>query len=330
MHPHLQWWPEESNVLQGQPLQPLQHALQVFTDASKEGWGPHLNKHTARGTWSLPESKLHINYLELKAVFLAMKAFKDLCKDKIILVATGNITVVSYINKEGVMRLCTLCALLWRILTCCSRKQVTLKARHIPDRLNVVADRLSRLGQTIQTEWSLLPEVFLTICSRWHRHKIDLFATRFNNKLPVCVFVSPVPDPLASAVDAHSLPWEDLDAYAFPPGDILCKVVEKLQDYPCKRIILIALGWPNIPWFWDLVAISSQNPLSLPNLQNLLTALQSDPSQESDRASLRQRQQELRLLKGDQPYQSMRQSRQFLQSGAALIRWTSGHSLSSQ
>ena len=29
------------------------------------------------------------------------------------------------------------------------RKQVTLKARHIPGQLNVVADKLSRLGQTI-------------------------------------------------------------------------------------------------------------------------------------------------------------------------------------
>ena len=34
------------------------------------------------------------------------------------------------------------------------------KARHIPGRLNVIADKLSRLGQTIQTEWSLLPEIF--------------------------------------------------------------------------------------------------------------------------------------------------------------------------
>ena len=49
-------------------------------------------------------------------------------------------------------------------------------------------------------------------------------------------FVSPVPDPLASAVDALSLPWEDLDVYAFPPAAILGKVV-KLQDSPCKRII---------------------------------------------------------------------------------------------
>ena len=72
LHPHLSWWLEESNVLLGQPLHHLKHALQIFTDASKEGWGAHLDEHTARGTWSLPESKLHINHLELKAVLLAL------------------------------------------------------------------------------------------------------------------------------------------------------------------------------------------------------------------------------------------------------------------
>ena len=70
----------------------------------------------------------------------------------------------------------------------------------------MVADKLSRLGQTIQTEWSLLPEVLQAICSRWHRPQIDLFATRFNNKL--VQFVSPVPDPQAWAVNALSLPSE--------------------------------------------------------------------------------------------------------------------------
>ena len=217
---------------------PIKHALQIFTDVSKEGWGAHLNDHTARGSWSLPESKLHINYLELKAVFLALKEFQDLCPNiKRVLVATDNTTVVSYINKEAGMRSGPLCALLWRILTWCTRKQVTLKARHLPGRLNVVTDKLSRLGQIIQTEWSLLPEVFQAICSRWHWPQMDLFGTRFNNKLPL--FVSLVPDPLSTAVDALSLPWEDLDTYAFPPAAILGKVVEKLQDSPCKRMILI-------------------------------------------------------------------------------------------
>ena len=110
---------------------------------------------------------------------------------------------------------------------------------------------------------------FSTICNRWHLPQIDLFATMFNHKLPQ--FVSPVPDSLAVAVDALTLPWEDLDAYTFPPTAILGKVVEKLLDSPCQRLILIAPGWPNMPWFWDLVNMSSQVPLSLPNLPSLRT-----------------------------------------------------------
>ena len=163
-------------------------------------------------------------------------------------------------------------------LTLTARQQVTLRARHIPGRLNVIADKLSRLGQTIQTEWSLHPEVFQAVCSRWHQPQVDLFATRFNNKLPQ--FVSPVPDPQAWAVDALSLSWEDLDPYAFPPAAILGKVVEKLQDFPCNRIILIAPGWPNMPWFWDLVAMSSQIPLSAQHTRPSVSAIQPGPSQE--------------------------------------------------
>ena len=105
LHPHLRWWLEESNVITGQPLHPLKHALQIFTDASKEGWGAHLNEHMARGNWSLPESKLHINYLELKAVLLALKEFQALCTNTTVLIATDNTTVVAYIKKEGGMKL---------------------------------------------------------------------------------------------------------------------------------------------------------------------------------------------------------------------------------
>ena len=160
----------------------------------------------------------------------------------------------------------------------------------------------------------------------WHQPEVDLFATRFNNKLPQ--FVSLVPDPQAWAVDALSLSWEDLDPYAFPPAAILGKVVEKLQDYPCNRIILIAPGWPNMPWFWDLVAMSSQIPLCLPNIPNLVSqpfnqvlhrnlsilnlhAWLLEPQQSRSKASLRQWQHELRLLKEDQPDLSMRQSGPF-------------------
>ena len=76
--------------------------------------------------------------------------------------------------------------------------------------------------------------------------------------------------------------------------------------------------------FWYLVIMSSQIPLSLPVLFNLLTqpfsqiphrnltnlnlyAWLLEPHQSRSRASLKQWQQELRLLKEDQPDQSMRQ-----------------------
>ena len=94
----------------------------------------------------------------------------------------------------------------------------------------------------------------------------------------------------------------------------------------------------------DLVAMSSQIPLCLPNLPNLVSqpinqtlhrnlsnlnihAWLLEPQQSRSRDSLRQWQHELRLLKEDQPDPSMRQSRPFLQSGALVIRWTSGHRL---
>ena len=243
------------------------------------------------------------------------------------LVATDNTTVVAYINKEGGMKSGSLCALLWRILSWCTRQQVTLRARHIPGRLNVIADKLSRLGQTIQTEWSLHPAVFQAVCSRWHQPQVDLFATRFNNKLPVCI-TGTRPPGLGSGCTRPVLGGPG--PIRLPTGSHLGQVVEKLQDYPCNRIILIAPGWPNMPCFWDLVAMSSQIPLCLPSIPNLVSqpfnqvlhrnlsnlnlhAWLLEPQQSRSKASLRQWQHELRLLKEGQPDLSMSQSGPFLQ-----------------
>ena len=111
---------------------------------------------------------------------------------------------------------------LWGLLSWCHPRKIILRARHIPGRLNVIADKLSRHNQVIQTEWCLSQQVFNRLCSNWGQPQIDLFATRFNHKLPK--FVSPVPDSTAWAVDALSLSWSNLDVYAFPPVSLLSQV----------------------------------------------------------------------------------------------------------
>ena len=176
------------------------------------------------------------------------------------------------------MRSGPLCALLWRILIWCTRKQVTLKARHILGRLNVVADKLSRLGQMIQTEWSLLPEVFQTICSKWYRPRIDLFATRFNNKLPL--FVSPVPEPLASAVEALSLPWEDLptSSHLGQSGGEVAGLPMQENHSDCFRVAQHALVLGSSGHVQPNPTESAQPAKPVD------TALQSDPSQKSDKS----------------------------------------------
>ena len=93
------------------------HSIQLFTDASNEGWGSHLEQVSTKGLWSDREKRLHINVQELKAVSLALQRFKDQCQNQTVLVPTDNSTAVAYINKRGGTHLAEMCALLWKIMT---------------------------------------------------------------------------------------------------------------------------------------------------------------------------------------------------------------------
>ena len=131
-------------MLQGEFLHPREHKKLIFTDASNAGWGAHLGQNSTGGVWSLTEKHLHINLLELKAFLLALRFFKTDCINNQVLIASGNTLVVAYINKQSCTRSAELCALMWRILTCCYQNNVTLRARHVLGSLSVIADGLSR------------------------------------------------------------------------------------------------------------------------------------------------------------------------------------------
>ena len=160
----------------------------------KQRLGCSIGATSTKGLWSEWEERLHINVLELKAVSMALQRFKDQCQNQTVLVATDNSTVVAYINKQGGTHSAEMCALLWKIMIWCHHYKITLKARHIPGCLHVMADLLSRSNQVQSTEWSLHPQVFKQICHKWFTPHVDLFATHLKHKLPL--YVSPVLDPL--------------------------------------------------------------------------------------------------------------------------------------
>ncbi len=60
----------------GNVFKPLIHArvfLEIITDASLQGWGASCQDISMGGLWSFEEQQQHINYLEINAIFLALK-----------------------------------------------------------------------------------------------------------------------------------------------------------------------------------------------------------------------------------------------------------------
>ena len=224
-----------------------------------------------------------------------------------------------------------MCALLWKIMTWCHHYQITLKARHISGCLNVMADQVQ------STEWPLHSQVFKQFCHKWFTPHVDLFATRLNHKVPL--YVSPVPDQNAWDIDALNINWSGFTAYAYPPTALLHRVIQKIRQ-SSFLIIVIALGWPDMPWFWDLVQVSTEIPLPLPVSRTLLKqshnyVFHSNPQHlnlhawclgvdsSKNKASLWRWQRELLPLRGHQQGPSTSQSGPYLRNGAEKIWWIS-------
>ncbi|CAG2240448.1 unnamed protein product [Mytilus edulis] len=93
----------------------------------------------------------HINWLELKAVQLALQTFLIKVQFKSVLVRTDNATVVSYLNKQGGTRSPDLVT--WHgIFEMVYKSQCPYSGK----KKNIIADALSRGKMTIRlTEWAL-------------------------------------------------------------------------------------------------------------------------------------------------------------------------------
>ena len=117
-----------------------------------------------------------------------------------------NITARDLRGLLRMLRSHTLMQMTIRLLKCCNSKAITLVPVHLPGVHNIQADSLSRVGQTLTTEWTMAMESLRPVFANWGELRIDLFATFAKRRL--VKFVSPYPDPGTEWTDAMSMPWD--------------------------------------------------------------------------------------------------------------------------
>ena len=110
---HLRWWSDPPNTMKGRSLQQAHTQITIATDASKHGYGGHVGKEFIQGTWSNSQSELHINLLELEAVFLTVKHFLPVLNNKNVLIRSNSTTVCQYVNRQGGTKSPPLCYRTW-------------------------------------------------------------------------------------------------------------------------------------------------------------------------------------------------------------------------
>ena len=213
MKSDLSWWIDKVRSFNGRPLQISCWDLTVESDASRSGWGASCQGVNTGGPWTAAEQVHHINFLELKAAFLALQTF---CSGKTgvsVLLLLDNITAITFINKMGGNHSYTLSDLTVEIWNWCINRSIIIHAEHLPGVQNIRADWESRHTRD-SSDWKLDRKVFLCLEERLGTFSIDLFASRTNNQLPV--YCSWKADPAAVAIDALSIPWTGHYPYMFP------------------------------------------------------------------------------------------------------------------
>ncbi len=151
-------WTDLAFLRAGLPLEQVSLHTVVTTDDSSTGWGATCNGQAGL-LW-------HINCLELWAVHLALRQFMPLLLGKHVLVCTDNTAAVSYINRLGGIRSHRMSQLACHLLLWSHMQFKSLRAVHIPGKLNHAADALSR-QLTFPGEWRLRPEMIWLIWSRF-------------------------------------------------------------------------------------------------------------------------------------------------------------------
>ena len=261
----LLWWVKHIKS-QFRVIQRPQAEVTITTDSSLLGWGCVVNDLTINGKWTANEAALHINALEILAIFFSLKSLVHIMEGKTVLILTDSTTAVAYVNNMGGVKSLACDKIARSIWDTCIKHDIWITCSHIPG-VDNEADEASRSFYD-RHDWSLCSSVFNQLTMLWNLPDIDLFANRLNAK--VKWFCSWKPDPDAIHVDAFTICWSNYSLiYAFPPFSLLTKVLQKIRAEEVECIIVAPL-WPTQVWFPMMMGMAVDAPRVLPPVESIL------------------------------------------------------------
>ncbi len=136
----------------------------------------------------------------------------------------------------------------------------SLRAAHVPGKLNLGADKLSR-SNVPSDEWMLHPQTVQVIWGIFGRQEVDLFASEDN--INCQTYFSKDRDTLA-----HD--WPYLLLYAFPPITLILQIIRRIREQK-HRVLLVGPLWRNQHWFSELACLLTAAHWPIPLRRDLLS-----------------------------------------------------------
>ncbi|KIH69452.1 hypothetical protein ANCDUO_00200 [Ancylostoma duodenale] len=266
------WFTKRFHKFCSEPILEEEPSYVFTSDASDLGWGAIGPRGSTAGRWKPSERSWHINQKEMLACYFGLRCLGNDLTNCTVRLEMDNTTSMWYINKKGGTRSSRLNSLTREIWLWATRRKLRLLACFRPGTLNSEADWLSR-NFTDASDFSLDPIVAMSLFAKWGVPEIDLFASRASRKCRR--FYSFLPDPGACAVDAFAQDWSGIFGYAFPPFNMVGRVIRKaVREH--ARIILVCPRWQAQSW-WPLVSRYGKETLVLETLPKLLVDPQGSP-----------------------------------------------------
>ena len=233
-------------------------ALRLESDASDSGWGVTLGNRVAHGQWTQTESNLHINVKETLSILKGLQTFSHIVRGRIVVIGADNTSALAYIRKKGGVRSRHMCDLAIQIWELALSLRVNLETVFIRGVDNIRPDHLSRLHQldwSENKEWILNRAQFRQIARTWGPLFRDLFASHWNNQLPLYMTWEE-PHTMRNAFHFR---WHHGD-YAFPPFSIIMRVLRKVKADRC-RIAIVVPWWEAQAWLPMLKRMLISDPI---------------------------------------------------------------------